>query len=318
MKNIILFFFLLSISLSAQDFKEVDSLVAKYPRYKTPQKLADKINSDFSLEIQKARAAFKWLTNNIRYTLKPNQVNKRSYSFSYSTEAERIKKNQEFINSIVYRTFLTKVGVCEEYAQSFKMLCDLLEIECTVIKGYVRNTYHEIGNAPNSTNHAWNAVKIDSKWILIDATSAAGFAMNGKWNKSYNDYFFDIPKEKIGLTHYPNERIWQVHLNQPSIDSFYKQPIYSQSFLNAGVELVSPKEGTITLAKNQPLILQVKKLKDTTSVRYVYNGQKHAKAAKKIKNENGHELLIENPGVSSSLLVFIDTGLGLQYRVNVR
>ena len=124
------FFLLLSANIFSQDFSAVDDKVAKYSGFSKVEDLARKINSDFTTDIDKARAAFYWLAKNIRYNLReyynPRQ---RAYSFSYRTEAEKNAKLQALKDNLVNATFQNKMGVCEEYAQSFKKICDLLGIE---------------------------------------------------------------------------------------------------------------------------------------------------------------------------------------------
>ena len=68
----------------------------------------------------------------------------------------------------------------------------------------------------------------------------AGYVINGKWQRHFNDYFFNIPKEKLFLTHFPKEKLWQLRVKRMSLTAFYKQPIFHNSFLNSPIELVSP------------------------------------------------------------------------------
>ena len=143
------------------------------------------ISKDFKDDASRVRAAFRWLTHNIRYDLEEYFEPRKVIEFRYGTEEERLQKLQEIKDKIVKEAFLTKMGVCEEYAQSFKKLMDLMNIEATVVKGYVRNSAYDIGRVPQTTNHAWNAVKIDNRWILLDATWAAGYLYNGKWVKDF-------------------------------------------------------------------------------------------------------------------------------------
>ena len=62
------------------------------------------------------------------------------------------------MDKLVADTFRNKTGVCEEYARSFKKICDLLEIKAAVITGSVRTDSNEIGNVTAEASHAWNAV----------------------------------------------------------------------------------------------------------------------------------------------------------------
>lgn len=78
------------------------------------------------------------------------------------------------------------MGICEDYAQSFKKLADLLGIESQIVKGYTRNSTQDIGKVPPTPNHAWNAVKINQKWMMLDATWATGYLSHGRWIKNLN------------------------------------------------------------------------------------------------------------------------------------
>lgn len=71
-----------------------------------------------------------------------------------------------------YGILIEKAGVCMSYAYAYKALCDEAGLECIVVTGIVTDS---------STGHAWNKVRIDNNWRLIDVT----------WNDSYppNRYF---------------------------------------------------------------------------------------------------------------------------------
>jgi len=320
MKQFCIFLFILiSISANSQSYEEIDEIVQRYPRFSKVEDLADKINKDFSKDIDKARASFFWLTQNVAYNLKefynPTQ---RSYSFSYATEEEKLQKLQSLKNKLVDETFKTKSGVCEEYAQSFKKICDLLDIEAVVIPGNVRNLSAEIGIVKRNTNHAWNAVKIDNKWLILDATWAAGYLMNGKWIKNFNAYFFDMPKEKIMKTHYPQEKIWQIRFGRMSEKDFYNQPIYSNTFLGTKTELASPKHGIIRISKNKNIEIEFKNLKPSFRISYLFKGNRYLQNPEiSIENEIT-KVVIKNPRRNTELSVFIGQNRALQYKVLVQ
>lgn len=318
MKRLLFLFLLLGVSGFSQDFTSVDAKVKLYPSYISPEKLANKIAQDFNDDASKVRAAFKWLTNNIRYNLEEYYQPKRVIQFRYSTEKERLSKLQALKDKLVKDAFIRKIGVCEEYAQSFKKLADLLGIEAEVIKGYVRNSAQEIDRVPTTTNHAWNSVKINNRWVLLDATWAAGYIFNGKWVKNYNDYFFAIAPEKIGRTHFPNNRKWQTILNQNSINDFYSQPIYSQAFLKTNLELQTPKKGNISVNRSKKVVLNIKNLSPNDRFYYNYSGQRYSKKAIISYHGKVAKVVIDNPGRNSDLHLFLNRDLALIYKVFVR
>ena len=316
MKQLILFFLFLTSTIGAQDFTKVDAKVIEYPRFSNVKNLVVQIEKDFSTDKEKARAAFFWLAKNIRYNLKeyynPRQ---RSYRFSYTTEAEKTAKYQNLVDNLVKTTFRSKTGVCEEYAQSFKKICGLLHIEAEVIKGNVRNAASEIGKITNTTNHAWNAVKIDDEWLILDATWAAGYVYNGKWIRDFNDYFYDIPKDKILKSHYPEASIWMLRFGRMTEEEFYNQPIYSNTFLGLNTELVMPKTGTIVLENNDSIELKFKNLPDSLLLYYVFKGAKQAQKPEIIKKGNITSLKISSPKRNTELVLYINNVDALHFKV---
>ncbi|MCH3885911.1 transglutaminase domain-containing protein [Tenacibaculum aquimarinum] len=191
MKQLFFFFFLISISAAAQDFSTIDATVKNYPKLVSAEKLADLISEDFNSDLEKVRATYIWLTQNIRYDLAEYySPTKTSYSFSYSSEEEKQQKITALNNQIVSETLSSRKAVCEGYARVFAKICTLLNIENEFIKGYIRNSSQEIGKPIFTPNHAWNAVEINGEWKYFDATWGAGHEENGKWKRSFNQYFF--------------------------------------------------------------------------------------------------------------------------------
>lgn len=84
-------------------------------------------------------------------------------------------------------------SVCEGYANAFNLLCYYAGIQGEMVTG---NATNENGTA----SHAWNMVKVDEIWYLIDVT----------WDDPYNvdtllyDYFL-VPERIMNLSHEPTE-----------------------------------------------------------------------------------------------------------------
>lgn len=318
MKQLLFLLLFTSYACYGQQFTTVDKIVNSYPRYTNPEQLATKILQDFNDDASKARAAFKWLTNNIRYNVDEYYQPKKVITFQYSNEEERLRKLQDIKDKIVKDAFLTKMGVCEEYAQSFKKLADLLGLEAQVIKGYVRNSAQEIGKPPRSTNHAWNTVKINNKWIILDATWSAGYLLNGSWEKDFNEYYFAVHPKKIGRTHYPDDKKWQIVLNQNSLTDFYNQPIYGQGFLRSTMEMISPKSGNIFISKTKEIVLRIKNLTPSSHLYYNFKGQRYSEKPKIVYKDNIATITIQNPGINTELYLFLERDIALEFKVYVQ
>lgn len=315
MKYFLVFFLLIATSINAQDFSKVDHLVLKYPRFSKVEDLASKIENDFSTDTEKVRAAFFWLAKNIRYDLKMYYNPKpRTYGFSYSTEDEKTTKIQAAKDKIIDVAFNRKMGVCEEYAQSFKKICDLLNIEAAVITGYTRNSTDEIGKPSLNTDHAWNAVKLNDKWILLDATWAAGSLLNGKWIQEFNNYFYNIPKEKIFKTHFPENSVWVLRFGRITKEEFYKQPIFGYTFLASNAQLIDPKKGIIEITKANNIELKFKNLDKNTLVYYTFKGSSFAKKPVKTLENGITTISIPNAKRNSELNIFMNNSIAIQFR----
>ena len=162
----------MSAATFSQNFEKVDAKVLQYPRFSKVDDLANKIESDFSSDVDKVRAAFFWLAKNIRYNLKeyynPRQ---RKYQFRYKSEEEKAQKLQAIKDQLVNTAFRTKMGVCEEYAQSFKKICDLLNIEAAVIKGNVRTDANEIGQILQNKSYVAKLQPIETNILIFELAS---------------------------------------------------------------------------------------------------------------------------------------------------
>lgn len=319
MKQLFILLLFFSLSISGQNFEKVDVIVKEYPRFSKVEDLSNQIEKDFTKDIDKVRAAFFWLTQNIRYNLKElYNPQKRSYRFKYSSEKEKNQKLQAIKDKLIADTFRNKTGVCEEYAQSFKKICDLLNIEAAVIKGYVRNDVSEIGLMNSKTNHAWNAVKINEKWQILDATWASGFEYNGKWIRKFNSYFFNMPVDKIFKTHYPEETIWVLRFGRMSLKDFYLQPIYNNSFLNLNTHLISPQKGIINITHSENIELKFKNLDAKAIVYYTIKGNKYAQKPIIKTDKNITTLIIQNPNRNTDLIIYINNKDALHFKVKMK
>ena len=315
MKQLLLFCFLITFSVNSQDFSLVDEKVKSYPKLISAKKLAQNIKNDFNSDITKVRAVFSWLAQNIRYDLQElyNPTSK-SIRFSYSSEKEKLKKLKAIKNGIVSNTLNKRKAVCEGYAQTFSKTCDLLGIENEVIKGYVRNSSEEIGKPELHSNHAWNAVKIDNRWLYFDATWAAGYLMNGKWLRNFNDYYFNFPKEKYFLTHYPEDKLWQLRVGRITKNQFYNQPIYSHSFLKSNAQLIKPISGIIRIKNGESIKLQFQDLSSKNQVYYNYAYERYSKKA----TFDDNILSLFPPKKSTDLYLFFNRNLALQFKILIK
>ena len=203
-------------------------------------------------QLFKARAIFKWITENIRYDCK--DYNKHEYrgkpykeikcKDDEDCEAKIEASETEYIDKVLKR----KKAVCQGYAMLFKRMCILAGLQAEFIPGYIRQHYYQVGMS-GSLIHAWNSVLIDSTYYLLDATWAAGTAVpneRGKlvdYIKGLNEYYWLTPPRDFARDHFPQNPKWTLIPNY-TIENFADNPYYRPSLLWE-LELKKPGSGII-------------------------------------------------------------------------
>ena len=128
----------------------------------------------------------------------------------------------------------TKTAVCEGYANTFKKFCDTLGISCQKISGYARGVGTSLLNEgkPKNSNHAWNLVKINEAWYIVDCTWDSGH-MEGKISKQdYNTDWLFLKPEHCIYTHFPSNSKQQLLAQPISAAEFSNLPDLRPKFFS--------------------------------------------------------------------------------------
>lgn len=315
----ILFLLLVSASAFSQDFSNIKAKTKHYYKIKTAEALAEKIDLDFSSDENKVKAIFCWMTDNIRFDLAEfnNPNRKKRISFRYRTIEEREAKLQELKDNLVATTLTTRKGVCAGYAHTFSKICSLLNIENEVIRGYVRTNSNTINKPILQPNHAWNAVKLNNKWVYIDPTWASGYEINKKWKRKFIPYYYDIPVKHYFKTHLPEKSIWKLRIGDMEKNDFYKQPIFKYQFLTSGVQLISPTTGTFNKNKQDEIQIQLKNIQPTQPIHIGFRGTQFAQKPK-VTSKNGITTVTANPPKNAQqLFLLIDKEIVLEFLIGI-
>ena len=91
--------------------------------------------------------------------------------------------------------FLKGLAVCDGFSKAFSLLCNMEGIDCVRIVGTA------VQNA-SSENHAWNKVKINDEWYIVDTTWAE--LSSGLTERLTHKYFL-ITDEMTKNSHIPNK-----------------------------------------------------------------------------------------------------------------
>ncbi len=268
-KFIIIALLLVSPAVFAQ-FEAVDAKVATYPKsFSDAQKLAGRINADFTKEADKARAIYTWIGTNIAYDMKAYYSQRNGgVAFSYTTPEDKLAKEREFRLNLVKKTLRSGKAICEGYTSLFTYLCALTDLQAVIIPGTSKTDYTQIGKLPTASDHTWNAVKINGKWQLIDVTWAAGvvIGVDKKFTPNFNDAYFCTDPDKFFLNHFPDDEHWL--LTDRSAQEFAELPFYYPTYLKSDYEINADK-GAILFPKNIAVRFNIKNLNPGDEVYYI-------------------------------------------------
>ena len=245
-------------------FEEVDSFAATIKYKKSLSVLTKQLTDPYPGQLLKARAIFKWITENIqydykyynRYYYKGKEPKTYKCKDDGNCEAKRIVWETNYIN----RVFKRKKAVCEGYSMLFKKMCDIAGLRSEIVTGYVRTDYNQVGT-PGVLNHAWNAVWIDSAYYLLDATWAAGGCSKddkGKllpFRRGYDDYYWLTPASDFVRNHFPENSRW-VLLTNYSKETFSANPYYAQGEISK-IKLLMPGSGIINVRKGDTIHFKI-------------------------------------------------------------
>ncbi|KAI9833256.1 MAG: hypothetical protein M1826_000169 [Phylliscum demangeonii] len=183
--------------LKCRDFSGPDAHAARFPRQSLPttsiEWLAYQLCGPFPSATDKARVIFTWLHHNVEYDVE-----------SFFNDAVQPSTPSGVIGS--------GLAVCEGYAGVFNALATQSGLESVVVGGHGKGYGHTAPGAHSavparSSNHAWNAVKLDDgAWKLIDSCWGAG-VVNGAgqpYSKRLNTTFFTMDNADFALRHFPD------------------------------------------------------------------------------------------------------------------
>ena len=168
--------------------------------------------SDLSEE-QKVKLAYRWIVENIIYD-KDNDVERDPDEF-----------------------FKSRTTVCSGFARLFRRLLEAMNYNKDNIKniyGYSKGAGYSVFTKPAQIDHEWNAVKINGKWCLFDAT----------WDEGAKDeeYQYFCPKPECFVrSHLPQEgKEDEQFLSKPiDLDTWHKLAFTTGGFCEFNAQIIA-------------------------------------------------------------------------------
>ncbi|MCH2083910.1 MAG: hypothetical protein MK226_16060 [Saprospiraceae bacterium] len=236
--------------LLSQNFTQVDSL-AKATTYEDESiaAFAKKLSTPFNQPIHKVRAIFTWISDQVSYDCDAFFNPKSSQrTIEYKSPKEYQKKVKEWEHKQAQSAFYYKKGMCMNYTLLFREMCQAVGIETVVIQGRIKSSAKEIDGPYIDVNHAWNAVRLNKQWQLLDLTLASGYIKKNcsEFVKEFRPEYFLIPPQQLIKTHLPKENKWQLLESTTSRKAFMAMPYSNYGIHKFGVSQMNYNRGMIS------------------------------------------------------------------------
>ncbi len=138
----------------------IDSISDVKKIYDEARYILKNIISDDMNEFEKVHAIYDWLIMNVTY-------DKRLKEYVVGNIQDVRKYRGFYLDGV----FLDKRAVCDGIAKAFVLMCRIEGIEAIRIKGEA---------VQENFNHAWNKVRINNVWYIVDATSGGTIVENNE------------------------------------------------------------------------------------------------------------------------------------------
>lgn len=211
-----------TVQSNRNPFNVIDAYMRKCPdaSEKTIADLAYYINRSARGDLEKARAVYIWLTDNIQY-------DDASYNNGY------------FSDNSAENVLQTHVAVCAGFADLFTEIAIKTGIEAITIGGYAKGFGYSEGDTFDESNHAWNAVKIDGVWKIYDATWGQGSATEDsrgklKSTKDYDEQWFNVDPKHSVFTHLAKIPYENFLAQNTTLEEFERLPSLNPSAFDLG------------------------------------------------------------------------------------
>ena len=220
--------------LAQEDFSSIDDL-ARQLEYSgsSVAELAELLEQNATTESAKARLIYAWITQHITYDVP---------AFFDALN------NNKYPDVSPVKVLGDRTTICSGFSNLYYALATAMNLDSVIIIGYGKGITPEDDTRYQKINHAWNAVKIDQAWYLLDATWGAGSTRNDQFVPEYQPYYFATEPQEFINNHYPQDQGWQLLSPTYTRTEFDNLPSISANFYNLGLELVSHSNYQINTA----------------------------------------------------------------------
>jgi hypothetical protein len=229
-----------STQLTAQvryDYRNADERALSTPAWAEEDlvTLVEYLTDNMWSDRNKVRAIYRWITDRVRYDVAAMQ----NPPDTWPTPDEVMHRRR---------------AICTGYAILFDEMSRVAGLETEMIIGHSKGfgTFHSgdggasPANMDLTSNHVWNAVKVDGHWALFDATWGAGYLTPaGHFIPYFSDFYFMADPVRMGYTHLPEDPDWQLLVNPVSRAEYRSRVLVRVPFFRYGMSLITHHEAEI-------------------------------------------------------------------------
>lgn len=294
--------------LSAQNYTEVDAFAQSVTFSQDYKDKAVELTENYTSELDKARAIFSWIAFNIsyderRYNSVVSSGGTSKVRIEANTQEELDLKIEEMIEGFIQDALKKQKGVCQDFAYLYKAMAKHIGMECEFVTGFGRFDPTQIGKEKIASNHAWNAIKIDDEWTLMDLTWSTGMGQSNDLGEG----FFKVDPELFILSHFPDDDQWQLLDESLDAKAFSNQAFMFPAYLVYGVQNHSPN--TRRIDKKGLFSIEMKLASDQFLV--VIKGQNVQPDLFESRGDI-HTLAIEKHRISGPIIIGIVDGRSVE------
>jgi transglutaminase/protease-like cytokinesis protein 3 len=211
-----------SMNMPVRDLQVFDSMLAM-------------VEKDLIGPEEKIRFAFTWIALNLEYDCGIDIPGSTA-----AVELEDILKN--------------KRSTCSGYSGLMNYALKKLGFESVTVRGVAKTAKKDLHwqTLPRA-NHAWNAVKVNNEWKLLDATWASGEASENCDTviRSFSPFYFFPEPQLLALSHLPSDSSWQLISQPVDQQTFLSWPIFHDPYYEKEVSSFFPATGVLRARKNE-------------------------------------------------------------------
>jgi transglutaminase/protease-like cytokinesis protein 3 len=263
-------------NLKQDDFSQIDRLAQElnYTGSSIPE-LATLLAKNAPTEGDKARIIYAWITQHISYDVA---------AFHNAIE------NDIYPNVDATQVLQDRTTICSGYSNLYQALAEAMDLESAIVVGYAKGATPANDVRFQDTNHAWNSVRIDGAWYLLDATFGAGAVQHDQFAFEYNPYYFATSPQQFLNNHYPEDLGWQLLTQTSTRAEFDNLPNISSRFYNLGLATISHPNYQITTASR--LDIQVKAPQDVIAIAELKQNNQELADNSVLVNRQGENFIV--------------------------